>query len=133
MTVGQEIIGEVAADQSCTGKRERDPTGIDRYPASSPLFGDIRSGAGTTGRIQHEISGVGGHQNAALNDERSGFDYVNLISSETGGVGPNIAETLDRIVVYIKSISQFLSLGANPICLYDTVQTFWIVYLPMPI
>jgi hypothetical protein len=32
------------------------------------LLGDIRRGAGTAGRVEHEIAGVGGHEEAFLDD-----------------------------------------------------------------
>ena len=38
---------------------------IQRRPHCSATIG---SGAGTAGRVEHEVAGVGGHQDAALND-----------------------------------------------------------------
>ena len=52
------------------GSRQREgyAGGVDGDPATAPLLGDVRGGAGAAGGVEDEVAGVGGHQDAALND-----------------------------------------------------------------
>ncbi len=52
-------------------KRERDAGSVDGDPAAAPLFGDVGGGAGAAGRIEDEITGIGGHEDAALDELRT--------------------------------------------------------------
>jgi hypothetical protein len=59
--VGKQIPGIARRHQSRARQRQRDTAGIDGDPASSPLLGDISGRAGAAGRIEHKVTGVGGH------------------------------------------------------------------------
>jgi hypothetical protein len=43
------------------------------------MLGDEGGGAGTTGRVEHDVAGVGGHQHTTLDDPLIRLDDVNLI------------------------------------------------------
>ena len=66
--VGEQIPRIARRHQPRAGERQRDAAGVDGDPAPAPLLGDIGGGAGAAGGIEHKVAGVGGHQNAALND-----------------------------------------------------------------
>ena len=58
--VGQQVKRIACAHDAGTGQGQRHARGINRDPAAAPLLGDSGSGAGTAGRIEHEVAGVGG-------------------------------------------------------------------------
>ena len=64
--IGQQVIRIARAHDAGAGQRQRDARGVDRDPAAAPLLGDVGGGAGAAGRIEHEVAGVGGHQDATL-------------------------------------------------------------------
>ena len=69
--IGQQVERITCAHDAGTGQRQRDARGVDGDPATAPLFGDGGGGAGTTGRVEDEVAGVGSHQDAAFNGRRS--------------------------------------------------------------
>ena len=66
--VGEKVVGIARAHQPGAGEREGDAAGVDSDPAPAPLFGDIGGRAGAAGRVEHEVAGIGGHKDAALDD-----------------------------------------------------------------
>ena len=64
--VGEQIPGIARAHDARPRQRERHAGGVDGDPAPAPLLGDVGRGARAAGRVQHQVAGVGGHQNAAL-------------------------------------------------------------------
>ena len=68
--IGQQVKRIACAHDAGTSQCQRDTRGINRDPAAAPLLGDGGGGTGTAGRVKHEVAGVGGHQDAALNDLR---------------------------------------------------------------
>ena len=65
--VGEQIPRIACAHDARPRQRERHTGGVDGDPAPAPLLGDIGGGAGAAGRVQHQIAGIGGHEDAALN------------------------------------------------------------------
>ena len=59
--IGQQVKRIARAHDAGTGQRQRHARGVDRDPAAAPLLGDGGGGAGTAGRVEHEVAGVGGH------------------------------------------------------------------------
>ena len=51
-------------------------------PAPAPLLGDIGGGAAAAGGVEHQVAGVGGHQEAALDDSVIRLNDVDLVVSE---------------------------------------------------
>ncbi len=68
--VGQQIVGIFGAHQPRACQRQRHAAGVAGDPAPSPLLGDIGGRAAAAGRVEHEVAGVGGHEEAALDDLR---------------------------------------------------------------
>ena len=64
--IGQQVVGIARAHDAGAGQRQRHARGVNGDPAAAPLLGDVGGGAGTAGRVEHEVAGVGGHQEAAL-------------------------------------------------------------------
>ena len=77
--VGEEIIGIARAHQARAGERERDARRVDGDPAPAPLLGDIGGRAGATGRVEHEVAGVGGHEDAAFDNRRRCLDDIDFL------------------------------------------------------
>ena len=90
--VGEEVERVASAHDTGAGEREGDAGGIDGDPATSPLFGDECCGAGTTRRVEDEITGICNHDDAALYDFFRSLYYVALFRSEPRypGVAPDI-------------------------------------------
>ena len=66
--VGEQVERIARAHDASTGERQGDARGVDSDPAAAPLFSDGGGGAGTAGRVEHEVAGICGHQDAALDD-----------------------------------------------------------------
>ena len=78
-TVGEEIVRVACAHEARAGEGKRDPRCVDSDPASTPLLGDIGGCAGAAGRIQNEIAGVGGHEDATFDQPFVCLNNVYLI------------------------------------------------------
>jgi hypothetical protein len=93
LRVGEQVIRILRGHQARAGEREGDATCDDRDPAATPLFGDVGGRSRAARRIQHQVAGVGGHQEAALEDLVRGLDNIDIAVAEPalGGVGPHVA------------------------------------------
>ena len=66
--VGQQVVGILGGHQPRAGQRQGDAAGVDGDPAPAPLLGDVGRRAAAAGRVEDEVAGVGGHEEAALDD-----------------------------------------------------------------
>ncbi len=90
-TIGQQIPRIARRHDAGSGERQSHPARVDGNPAAAPLFGDIGRGAGATGRVEHEVSGVGRHQQAAFDDFFIGLNNINLVHAATRSrICPNV-------------------------------------------
>ena len=64
--IGEQVDGIARAHDASAGERQSHARGVDGDPAAAPLLGDVGGGARAAGRIEHEVAGIGGHQDAAL-------------------------------------------------------------------
>ena len=80
--VGKQVVGVTGAHDAGAGQSEGDAGGVDGNPAAAPLFGDVGGGAGAAGGVEHEVAGVGGHEDAALDDFLCSLNDIYLILSE---------------------------------------------------
>lgn len=77
--IGQQVKRITRAHDAGTGQRECHTRGVKRDPAAAPLLGDGGGGAGTAGRVQNEVAGVGRHKHAALNDFGGSLNNINFL------------------------------------------------------
>src|SRR5579862_344864 len=78
-----ELIVRIGGcEQPLARQRERHATGVDRDPSSAPLLGDIGRCAAAACWVDHEIPGIGCHEDAALNDSRSRLHNVEFVVAE---------------------------------------------------
>ena len=80
--VGQQIPGIARAHDARPRQRERHAGGVDGDPAPAPLLGDVGGGARAAGWVQHEVAGVSGHQDTALDDFCIGLYDINFAFSK---------------------------------------------------
>ena len=108
LRVGEQVVRVLGGHQARSGESERDAAGIDRDPAPPPLLGDVRCRAGATGRVEHQIARVSGHQNATLDYPRCGLDDVGLWVRESAGhrICPDVRDRADGKVVQVTNIAQ---------------------------
>ena len=114
--IGQQVKGITRAHDAGTGQRQRHARGVNRDPAAAPLLGDGGGGAGTAGRVEHEIAGVGGHEEAAFNDSwRSSERHKLYLATELSWISPNVLDRKSRKVVnesdVVKSCSRSVQRG----------------------
>ncbi len=64
--VGEEVIRVARGHDPGAGERQGHAGGVDGDPAAAPLLGHIGRGAGPAGRVEHQVAGVGRHQDATL-------------------------------------------------------------------
>ena len=76
LLVFQFVVGKRRGQQALPRERERHAAGVDRDPAPAPLLGDVGRRPAAAGRVEDEVAGVGGHEEAALNDLRIGLNHV---------------------------------------------------------
>src|SRR6516225_406623 len=84
-TVGEQVIGVARAHDPRPCQRQCHTRGVNRNPAPSPLFGDICRRTGAAGRVEHEVAGIGGHQDAALNYLAGCLNYISFFVGEVTG------------------------------------------------
>ena len=81
--VGEEVVRLARAHDPGAGKCQRYSGGVDGNPAAAPLLGDVGGGAGPAGRVEHQIPGVGSHEDAALDYNRRRFYDIRFVPAET--------------------------------------------------
>ena len=87
--VGQQVVGIARAHDARAGQRERHARGVDSDPAAAPLLGDVGRRAGAAGGIEHEVAGVGRHEDAALRSlGQSAQHRPSVLHGSTSGVRP---------------------------------------------
>ena len=64
--VFQFVPGKGRGQQALASQGERHTAGINGDPAPAPLLGDVGRRAAAAGRVEHEVAGVGGHEDAPL-------------------------------------------------------------------
>ena len=77
----QPVVLEGRRHQAVFGQRQGDAAGIHRDPAPPPLLGDIGGGPAPAGRVENQVAGIAGHEDAALDDlprRLDGIDRVTL-------------------------------------------------------
>jgi len=104
--VGEQVVRVLGRHQARAREGEGDAAGVDRDPAATPLLGDVGGGAGAAGRVQHEVTGVRGHEKAALNDLRRCLHRVDLALAAGAGVGPDVRQFNCREVVNVCLIAK---------------------------
>ena len=68
--IGQQVIRIARTHDAGAGQRQRHARRVDGDPATTPLLGDVGGGAGTAGRVKHEVAGIGGHKMQRWTDRR---------------------------------------------------------------
>ncbi len=76
----QFVVVEHGGHQPLPGEGDRHARGVAGDPAPAPLLGDISGGAAAAGGIEDQVAGVGGHEEATLDDERICLNHVHQIS-----------------------------------------------------
>ena len=97
--VREQVIRIARAHYAGASQRQGHAGSVDSDPASPRLFGNVSHGPRATGRVQHKVAGISGHQNATLNYLRHCLDYVCLLQSVLC-VQPNIRHRVTWEVIY---------------------------------
>ena len=66
--VVKEVVRKPGRHQAGAGKSNGYPGGVDGDPAAPPLLGDIGGGAAATRWVEHQVAGIGGHQETTLHN-----------------------------------------------------------------
>ena len=108
--IGQQVKWISCAHDPGARQRERHARRVNRYPATAPLFSDGGGGAGTAGRVDHEIARIGGHEEAALDYPLRCLDYIQFVfrAARKLRIAPIVTSTSDRVVVKKAHISAML-------------------------
>ena len=77
-TVGKQVVGIPRAHHPRPRQRQCYPRGIDGDPPAAPLLRYVGSGAGTAGRVEHKIAGIGGHMDAACDNSWVRLNDIDL-------------------------------------------------------
>ena len=82
--VRQQVVGIAGSHEAGAGQGEGHARGVEGDPAPAPLLGHVGGGARTAGRVQHQIAGVSGHEETALDNQRACFNDIVLITGTNG-------------------------------------------------
>ena len=110
--VGEQVPGIARAHDARPCQRKRYAGGVDGDPAPTPLLGDVGGGAGAAGRVQHEVAGVSGHQDAAFHNLQSGLNHVGFCAPVLplpNSIRPNIRQWHSREIIQISYITNTTS------------------------
>jgi hypothetical protein len=78
------------------------------------LLGDVSGGAGTAGRVEHEVARIGGHEEATLDDSLGRLHYINFVHrTATLHVVPEIRYRENSEVSKIAFISEIISADSD--------------------
>ena len=116
--VCQQVVRISCAHDPCPRQGQRHPGGVDRDPASPPLLGDVGGGAGSAGRVEHEVAGIGGHEDAAFHCFCCGLHDIDLRVASTlnaSDIQPHIRAGIDREVIQEPDVAdRFTFLNDSP-------------------
>ena len=93
LAVGEDVVGIAGAHDAGAGQGQRDAGGVDGDPPTPPLLGHVGRGAGAASGVQHHVTRVGGHKDAAFYYLRVRLNDIGLVICKVPRtcVGPNIS------------------------------------------
>ncbi len=86
--IGEQVIRIACAHETRASESECDAGSIDGDPAAAPLFGDVGGCAGAAGGIEYEVAGVGGHEDATLDNRPARLHDIDLCVCKLDRVVP---------------------------------------------
>src|SRR3989344_6147109 len=72
------VVRKLRGHETSSGKRKCNPRCVYRYPATSPLLGDICGRPRSTCRIKHDVAWVSCHQNCSGNYRRTSLNNIDF-------------------------------------------------------
>src|SRR5438552_16950523 len=106
--MSQFIVVENCPHQSAFGQGSGNSRSVAGYPATTPLLGNVSGRSRAAGRIQYKVSGIRGHEQAALNNFGVSLDDITLIPS-SDRVVPCSSELLVGEVVQVGHVTQIFA------------------------
>ena len=115
--VGEQIPRVTCPHDPGPGQCKGDARGVDGDPASSPLFGDVGGRAGTTGRVEHEIPGIGCHEEATFHESRCRLHNIKLFRPEPAlsHIGPDVVVAHNCEIIEEPAIGERFSNSQKPV------------------
>ena len=109
--VCQQVVGIARAHDPRPSERQRNAGGVDRDPTSTPMLGYVGRGPRATGGVQHQVAGVCGHQDAALQDIAGSLYNIYLCLAKASGshIVPVVRDSNDRVVIAIHAVTDVFS------------------------
>ena len=84
----QQVVGKGGRHQPGLGDVQSDAAGVRGDPTPPPLLRHIRRGPAPARRVQHQISGVGGHEDAAFYNFNIGLNHINWATGTPKPIPP---------------------------------------------
>ena len=103
--VGEQVIGVAGGHDPGAREGEGDAGGVDGDPAPAPLLGDSGGSARAAGRIEDEVTGVGGHEDAAFEYCRRCLNDISL-SGRTCDIRPYVGKRICSKVVNVANVAK---------------------------
>ena len=127
----QTVVVERAGHQPVPGDGERHAAGVAGDPAPAPLLGHVGGGATAAGRVEHQIAGVGRHEDAALDGTPCSLHHILLVLAPASydGVGPECVQGIDRKIVEEPYVSSGAPPGRHPVGHDQTRHTRWVGFV----
>ena len=108
------VVWEQGGGQSFLSYVQCNAAGVNGYPSASPLLSHVGSGATATGGVKDKVTGVGGHEDAALDGLDAGLDYVEFFTTKLilpNCISPQIYNWLKGKIIQISNVP-YASFGA---------------------
>src|SRR5260370_15807539 len=116
------IIVEDSRHQALLSQRDSNTRGVASDPSAAPLFSDICGGSGTTSRIEHEVTGISGNQNASAQNFGRGLHNVDRIGSPSNAIPP-VGKLFVAKIVKIPLVIKVPATRSKTICPFQTVNS----------
>src|SRR5208282_5274251 len=106
--VRQQIVGVLRSHEAGARQRQGDTAGVAGDPSAAPLLGHVGGGAAAAGRVEHQVSRVGRHEDTSQYDLGVRLDDVHLVLSKRAGanISPKIVDGRSRKVVQKAHVTQ---------------------------
>ncbi len=109
--IREQVVGEACGHQPGAGQRQRDAGRVDGDPPPAPLLRDVGRRAAAARRVEHQVAGVGGHQQAALDGFGICLDDIDLLRGEPGDarIRPNAVQRIRGEVIQEANVPRIVS------------------------
>ena len=109
--VGEQVVGIAGAHDADARQRQGHARSVNRDPAPAPLFGNVGRRAGAAGGVEHEVAGVGSHEDAAPYDLSKRLHNIEFFvaKSADSSIKPGRPDRIVGCITKIPNVSRSIA------------------------